>query len=347
MIRVSDLYASAGRFRLREMSLDLPAGAYGAIVGPTGAGKTLLLETIAGLQPLDSGAVFAHGENLSSAAPEERRLGYVPQDRALFPHMSVAKNIAFGLQDRAPDNNSRVSGLVLELGIAHLVDRRPSTLSGGEAQRVALARALAPDPPALLLDEPLTGLDPATRLEMISVLRSVHRSVGTTILHVTHEMEEALALADHLGVISEGRILQWGPLDSVYYHPVDESVARSVGVDNLLRGRVDREGRVCVAGFDLRVLEGLSPGSALVAIRAGDVLVMGAENGRGQLATVTSVSRRSRDLLLRLSARGVGEGEEPLLASITAAAGREIGVREGADVRVAVEAERVHVIRAG
>ncbi|MAE70991.1 MAG: molybdenum ABC transporter ATP-binding protein [Gemmatimonadetes bacterium] len=343
MIRVSDLRVSTGSFRLRGMSLDLPTGAYGAIVGPTGAGKTLLLEAIAGLQPMDSGAVFAHGEDLSSAPPEHRRLGYVPQDRALFPHMSVARNIAFGLDDRAPDNSSRVSNLVGELGIAHLVDRRPSTLSGGEAQRVALARALAPDPPALLLDEPLTGLDPATRLDMISVLRNVHRSMGTTILHVTHEMEEALALADHLGVIRGGRILQWGPLDSVYDHPMDESVARSVGVDNLLRAKVDRAGRMVAAGFDLRGPNGLSPGSALVAIRAGNVLVMSAESGRGQPARVSSVRRRSRDLLLRLLAPGEEDGEG-LLASISPAAAREIGVREGADVRVAVDTEGVHVI---
>ena len=342
MIRVSELSATAGAFRLRKMSLELPSGGYGAIVGPTGAGKTVLIEAIAGLQPVDSGSVEVDGRDLTRAAPEVRRFGYVPQDRALFPHMSVAQNIVFGLDRSPPDKWERMSDLVQLLGIGHLSERRPRTLSGGEAQRVALARALAPDPPALLLDEPLTGLDHDTRREMVGVLELIHQSTGATVLHVTHDLDEALALADHLGVIRGGQVLEWGSIDAVFGHPRDERVARSVGMDNLLDVQILGPGRMRVAGFEFPCLEGLSSGSARVAIRAGDVLITSSGDERGRPATVSAMRRRSRDILVRLSAHA--DAEMALLASCSPARARQLGLRVGGEVRVLIEPERIHLL---
>ncbi len=250
-LRLRDLSVDLKAFHLREIDLDIAVGEYVVVLGPTGAGKTVLLETIAGLLHPLQGCVSMDGQNITDIPPERRGIGFVYQDYALFPHLNVADNIAFGLKLRkdlgglrrllAPrviTAERRVEEISRLLSIDHLLHRRPKTLSGGEQQRVALARALVIEPQLLLLDEPLSALDPETRMSLQRELARVHRELGTTTLHVTHDFEEAVALGDRIAVVHQGRIVQVGTPEDIFRRPANEFVARFVGVRNVLAGTV-------------------------------------------------------------------------------------------------------------
>ncbi|MFN3762473.1 MAG: ABC transporter ATP-binding protein, partial [Anaerolineae bacterium] len=283
-LRVTDLWLDLGEFHLRGVHLEVIPGEYFVILGPTGAGKTVLLETIAGLHFPRRGHVFLNGEDVTHVPPERRSVGFVYQDYALFPHLSVAENIAFGLRLRGMGRKAiaaRVDELARRLSIHHLLQRRPETLSGGEAQRVALARALAMEPAILLLDEPLSALDPPTREELQRELARLHRELGTTTLHVTHDFEEAVALADRIAVMHQGQIVQVGSPEEVFRRPESEWVARFVGVRNVFRGEIlpgDGGYRWLVLegrgqpGMQLAVLTDLS-GSVHASIRPEDIVL--------------------------------------------------------------------------
>lgn len=197
MIDLEDGTLGAGDTRLQNISLAVPAGAYAVLLGPTGCGKTTLLETIAGLRPLHGGSLKINGHDMALRDPADRGIGYVPQDGALFPTMTVEQQLLFGLQIRkrpAAEQAHRLEDLAQQLSLTDLLKRRPHELSGGERQRVALGRALATKPPLLLLDEPLSSLDDDTREAMQQVLAEVHRNNSCTVLHVTHRKAEARAL---------------------------------------------------------------------------------------------------------------------------------------------------------
>ncbi len=209
MIRVSDLIIRSGDFSLENVSFEVPGGAHAALMGRTGSGKTSILETIAGLRSLASGRIELAGRDVTHLRPADRNIGYVPQDAALFSTMTVARQVGFALEVRGARQtaiDARVAELAALLGIGHLLARRPRGLSGGEAQRVSLGRALAHAPPVLLLDEPLSALDDQTRQEMFSLLRRVREKTGVTVLHVTHNAEEARALADIVLQIADGEL---------------------------------------------------------------------------------------------------------------------------------------------
>jgi molybdate/tungstate transport system ATP-binding protein len=200
-----------GKFALSDVSLQIPPGAYAVLMGRTGSGKSTILETIIGFRRPVSGRVLLGGVDVSGWNPALRGIGYVPQDGALFSRMTVRDHLAFALRIRRTPRieiDRRVSELARLLRIPHLLDRRPPRLSGGERQRVALGRALSFQPRILCLDEPLSALDDETRLEMINLLREVRRRTGVTTLHVTHNEAEAVALADTVFRITEGRILR-------------------------------------------------------------------------------------------------------------------------------------------
>ncbi|RKY03149.1 hypothetical protein DRP77_06765, partial [Candidatus Poribacteria bacterium] len=187
MIRVERLNAQAGEFRLKDIDLEIGKGEYFVLLGPTGAGKTFLIECICGLRRIESGRILINGRDVTHLEPAERNLGYVPQDYALFPTMTVFENIAFGLKVRRASNvEERVLKVAEMLRITHLLDRYPQGLSGGEKQRVALGRALVIEPDALLLDEPLSALDPATAETLCRELKRVQRETGVTTIHVCH-----------------------------------------------------------------------------------------------------------------------------------------------------------------
>lgn len=213
MIELRNVACTLGDFRLKDVSLSILSGEYAVLMGPTGRGKTTLLEVICGLRPVAHGHVLVNGTDVTGWAPADRQLGYVPQDLALFPNLNVREHLEFALRLRRhprPLIEQRTSELADLLGISHLLKRSVHGLSGGEAQRVALGRAIAFRPAVLLLDEPLSALDPDTRQGMHELLRTLKRSTGVTTLHVTHSVEEAAALADRTfrlrdGIITEER----------------------------------------------------------------------------------------------------------------------------------------------
>lgn len=209
MIAVSKLHVVAGSFELREISFALAAGEYGVLMGKTGSGKTTILEAISGLKPVAAGSIQLLDKEVARLKPAERGVGYVPQDRALFPCMSVRQHLSFALELRRWDRrtvNKRVEELAELLGIGKLVARNPHGLSGGEAQRVALGRALSFHPRVLLLDEPLSALDEDTRGDLCQLLKKIQRETHVTTLHVTHNLSEAKQLADRVFVLRQGAL---------------------------------------------------------------------------------------------------------------------------------------------
>lgn len=209
MIRIDDLCLQQGNFRLRALSLDIPDGGYGILMGPSGCGKTTVLECVAGLRPYRTGCITIGERPVDGLVPGARDIGYVPQDRALFPGLPVYRQLAFALEIRRlpPERIARrVEELAQLLGIEKLLDRMPSHLSGGEAQRVALGRALAAQPRALLLDEPLSNLDVTLHDDMCELLQHLHRETGVTVLHVTHHPAEAAQLGTVVFSMADGQI---------------------------------------------------------------------------------------------------------------------------------------------
>lgn len=211
MIKLDDIQLHQGEFKLTDLHLEVPSGAYAALMGKSGCGKTTVLEVICGLRPVISGKVFLGDREVTHLKPAERGVGYVPQDRALFPTLKVRHQLAFSLQLRKrplDEIANRVDELAQWLEIEHILDRMPDKLSGGESQRVALGRALASRPKLLCLDEPLSALDEALHDEMCSLLTKIHQDAGITILHVTHSRREAERLSEQLWRFQDGRISQ-------------------------------------------------------------------------------------------------------------------------------------------
>ncbi|HEY4957167.1 MAG TPA: sulfate ABC transporter ATP-binding protein [Caldimonas sp.] len=232
-----------------DLSLDIPAGELVALLGPSGSGKTTLLRIIAGLEVADSGSVLFHGEDATEADVRERRVGFVFQHYALFGHMTIFKNVAFGLRVRPkavrPSEaaiRAKVAELLALVQLDRLADRYPHQLSGGQRQRIALARALAVEPKVLLLDEPFGALDAKVRKELRRWLRRLHDEMHVTSVFVTHDQEEAMEVADRIVVMNEGRIVQDGPPDEVYDHPASPFVLQFLGDVNLFRGAAGRAG---------------------------------------------------------------------------------------------------------
>ncbi len=230
---------------VNNVSLEVADGEFFVLLGSSGSGKTTVLSTIAGLTEADHGRVLLHGRDVTNLPPQQRRIGFVFQNYALFQYMTVADNIEFGLSIRRvskAERRRRRDELLELVGLAGLGSRMPRQLSGGQQQRVALARALAHQPEALLLDEPLGALDAKIRVELRRTLRAIQRELGITTILVTHDQEEAFELADRLGVMNFGRLLEVGPPEELYLRPQTEFVATFLGTANLLVGRRARNG---------------------------------------------------------------------------------------------------------
>lgn len=222
-----------------NVSFVVPSGSTLAVLGPSGSGKSTLLRAIAGLEALATGTVTIGGEDQVAVPINERQLGMMFQDHALFPHLDVAGNVGFGLKMRGITGSSAVERVaeVLDLvGLGGFGSRDVHSLSGGEAQRVALARSLAPSPRVLLLDEPLGSLDRVLREDLVDELRALFARLSITVVHVTHDQQEAFALAEHVLIMSEGRVVQYGPPTDLWYRPVDAFVAEFLGHPNIWAG---------------------------------------------------------------------------------------------------------------
>ncbi|MGH2675920.1 MAG: ABC transporter ATP-binding protein, partial [Actinomycetota bacterium] len=241
------------------ISIDIPAGEFFSLLGPSGCGKTTTLRMIAGFERPDSGRIVLDGTDMAQTPPHRRPVNTVFQSYALFPHLNVRDNVAFGLRfQNVPKEEARSQvGKVLELvRLAGFEDRRPTQLSGGQQQRVALARAVILNPDVLLLDEPLGSLDAKLRKALQLELKAIQEEIGITFVYVTHDQEEALTMSDRLAVLSEGRVVQVGPPREVYEEPADAYVADFLGVSNLMEARGLGGGRVRVGDVELAANRG-------------------------------------------------------------------------------------------
>lgn len=344
MIRTENLSIDLGEFCLKSVTLEVAAGEYFVLLGPTGAGKTVLLECLAGLHRPDAGEVFLAGERVTDWPPEARGLGYVPQDYALFPHLNVWENLAYGLKERRLPRQeiaAQVQTAAQQMDIVGLLSRRPTTLSGGEQQRVALARAMLTRPRVLLLDEPLSALDETTRGELITVLRQLHRETGTTTIHVCHNFEEAFALADRIGILQAGHLRQVGPPTEIWRRPRTPWVARFVRAENVLEG----EGQGVDGRYAIAVGSRMIPTTTRVEGRVGlcfrpeDVCLTrpSTTEPNGLVGPIVEVEPRGALVRVTLD---VGW---PLVALLSRREFQALNATVGETVQAQIEAAAVHV----
>ncbi len=362
-VRLEQLQVKLGEFSLEGITLDVAASEYFVILGPTGAGKTVLLETIAGIHRPLRGRVLIDGVDVTDLPPEKRGIGFVYQDAMLFPHLNVFENIAFGLRlrSRRGDASSdrqireRVYAVSELLGITHLHHRKPERLSGGERQRVALARALVIAPRLLLLDEPLAALDPASRELLQRELAGLHRALNATVIHVTHDFEEAVALGARIAVIHQGKVLQIGPPEEIFRKPNSEFVARFVGVRNVFKGilrpAADGHKLLSVGGMEMAVVTGLT-GQVYGSLRPEDIIIS-REPFRSSVRNsfpgrVVSIADRGSIIYVTVCLSGGGGASDApphldLVCAITRRSLEEMALREGEEVYTAFKASAVHV----
>jgi iron(III) transport system ATP-binding protein len=331
---------------LQGISLSIGAGEFVCFLGPSGCGKTTLLRIIAGLERQNAGTVRMAGRDVSGLPPALRNYGIVFQSYALFPNLTVGRNVAYGLETRRMDAGviaRRVDELLALVGLARHRDKYPAQLSGGEQQRVALARALAPTPALLLLDEPLSALDARVRQALRHEIRGLQRRLGVTTIMVTHDQEEALAMADRIVVMNAGRIEQVGGPAEVYRRPLTPFVARFVGQMNFLSAVAStRGGWARVGDVELRHQPGFEArsGSAVtLAIRPEEIavgpLAVGVPNG----LTAHIASLQFLGPFTRLALAVEGDGGASLECDVAATAFTALGVGEGALVPISLAPE--------
>jgi len=241
MIRIEGLTILFDSFKIMDFNIQIEDKGFHFLLGPTGSGKTLILESIMGLRKTKGGKIWIDDREVQHLPPERRGISYVPQDLALFPHLRVKENILFGIRARELDMKvyeAYVQALVEIMKIDHLLERYPANLSGGEKKRVALLRALAPKPKLLLLDEPLSGLDPSIKVDIQQLLKNLHSSFHPTTLSVTHDFEEAYFLGDGMTIFIDGKVEQVGKRDDIFLRPKSIKVAQFLGSKNLYRAKV-------------------------------------------------------------------------------------------------------------
>ena len=315
MIEIRALSKHFGAFQaLSDVSLRVAKGELLALLGPSGSGKTTLLRILAGLESADSGSITCDGEDLTGVDPALRRIGFVFQSYALFAHMNVFDNVAFGLRvmprktrPSEAEIAKRVTRLLELVRIGQLAKRRPNEVSGGQRQRVALARALAIEPRILLLDEPFGALDAQVRKELRQWLRQLHDELHVTSVFVTHDQDEALAVADRVAVLTDGRVAQIGRPDEVYAHPASARVYEFLGESNAIPGRA-AAGQVAAAwgSFPAEVTAAL--GANVVAyVRPEDVELARMQGAGAIPLRVRVVQRSPRGARVSLSREGGGE----------------------------------------
>ncbi|HOP66100.1 MAG TPA: ATP-binding cassette domain-containing protein [Methanoregulaceae archaeon] len=350
MIEFEDVSLTLGDFSLHQVSLAIHDGDYYVIMGPSGAGKTIILETIAGLHVPESGRVLLDGKDMRSIPPENRNIGLVYQDYSLFPHMKVEKNIAFGMRMRKipqADIERQVRSLMKRFGIAHLAQRSPLTLSGGEQQRVAIARALAIEPGVLLLDEPLSALDPMTRELFVEELRTIHREQALTIVQVTHSTSEASELGTRMAMIMDGRLVQEDRVEHILRSPGTNRIARFIGYENIFDGVVrsceDGLSRVETDGVSVWAVSSAPVGQRVAFCIGADEISLYNEVMDGSALNVFpgAVTKITISGALALITIDIGI---MISAVLTRRSATEMGIEAGAKVFISFKASAVHVM---
>jgi putative spermidine/putrescine transport system ATP-binding protein len=323
---------------LQDVTLTVQRGEFIALLGPSGCGKSTALNCLAGLLPLSAGSIWLDSTRIDELRPEQRGFGMVFQNYALFPHMTVRRNIGFGLKMQRRPKPEIERKVTEALGIVRLetqADKHPGQLSGGQQQRVAIARAIVIEPPLVLMDEPLSNLDAKLRLEMRAEIRRIHDLVGSTTIYVTHDQEEALSLADRIVVMRDGLVRQVGTSQELYANPAHADVADFMGYRNLVRSRGSGAGgrvNVTIGGASLvaTAVEPVADGNVIVAIRPDELK---ATNDGPITLKVESAQYHGRDFYC--SGRAA-DGTELYFHSATK-------VARGDDVRLAVDPARVLV----
>ena len=345
MIQLRDLSVKLPGFTLKEINLTVEKGEFFTLLGPTGAGKTLILESISGMIPIHRGTITINGKDVSKMPPERRGVGIVYQDSALFPHLNVRKNIFFGL--RYHGKTVRQSGKALDaiiewFSLEHLLDRSVVNLSGGEKQRVAMARALAVDPSVLLLDEPLSALDPGFREEIRDILKTLHEETGITVLMVTHDFVEAHYRAQRTAVLNAGLIEQAGTVADVFYRPSTPFVARFVGMKNIFPAKFDKD-VAWVDDLQFTIPHSDNRFRKYVAIRPEDICVSRTNISKIATnifnATVMRIFNKGIFSDIRLDVSGT-----VFQAILPTSALYRMNFAEGETVCITFTPERVHVI---
>jgi len=351
MIAVENVSLTRGNFSLSRVSFVVPEDSYTVLMGPSGAGKTLLLETIAGFYPVSEGTVTIADKDITLQPPEKRGIGFVYQDYSLFPHLTVVENVSFSLKMTgipSDERTEKVHALLDQFGILTLAGRYPGTLSGGEKQRVALARALAMNPVALLLDEPFAALDPDTRSSCMEEVKFIQKEQGLTVLQVSHTREEAYLLADQVVIIDRGMILQTGPPSEVFSRPAHPTVASLAGFENVLEGTagaVEKGKTHLVIGKGIITADHAFPegNRYLVCIRATDITLTQPGIPRNDSETsldmlVISCTTIDQGFLLQI------DGPFPLTVMIPRRQSRSTGYHPGEQVTARIASEDVHLI---
>jgi len=269
-----------GTFSLKDVSLEVAEGEYFVLLGPTGVGKTVLLEVVMGFHSPDNGRVLLNDRDITDVEVDKRGIVYIPQNCPLFPHMNVFENVEFGLrmQRVSPASRKKAVEKMLEImGLEKMTEVMPATLSGGEKQKVVLARVLVTEPKVVLLDEPLTSIDAETSRSLRNELKRINHEFKVAFLHVTHDQIEAFSLADKIAIMMEGKIVQTGAPNEVLSNPIDEPVARFLGYENVLHVRLVKcEGdisEVSVAGIPIKLKGKLESNAATIAIRPEDLVI--------------------------------------------------------------------------
>ena len=356
MIALDGVFARVGDFTVEDVTFTVPQGAYGIVIGPTGAGKTTLVEAIAGLVPIMRGQLSLGGTDMTRAAPERRRLAIVYQHAYLFPHLTVRENVGYGAASPA------VTVEMLErFGLGEVAGRDVRVLSGGERQLVALARALARRPEVLLLDEPFAALDPRSRVAVRRELRTIFFERRFTALQVTHDFHEAGLLGDVGVVLDRGRVLQTGRPEDLFRHPASPVVADFLGAENVFAGQVqpirdaepdwrpspqaetvEHAVAFTTGGLTLYALGHVIPGASHAVIRADDISL-------ARTASSSSVRNQFRGRVMEMAPAGaitrvtVDVSGIPLVAAVTTRSAQELELAPGADVFVAFKATAVHL----
>lgn len=349
-LQIQNLLVQAGGFRVGPLTIQVPSGSYTVVLGPSGSGKSLFLETLAGHHAPADGRIVEGGVDITNCPPHKRPISLMHQGLHLFPHLTGYWNIAYGWRPD-PDHPDRdmcedIGSLCDQMGIFHLRDHFPRSFSGGEAQRVALARSIVTRPSVLLLDEPLAALDTSHARELIVLLKRIHAS-GLTILHVTHDYRECLALADRVAVLHEGALLQEGPVSTVFSQPNHPFLARLTGRTNAFFGQVEPTGGPVNGTFRVQcgaiplIVAGHAPeaGQGLVSFRPEDVVVSSSEINTSALnvfaGTVRDLVKNESGLELTINA-GLS-----ITAQLTERSVNDLDLHPGSAVQVAIKASAI------
>ena len=341
-ITVRDVNKRFGNFdALKQITLNVPEGELLALLGPSGSGKTTLLRVIAGLETPDTGVVHHSDADVTTRSAKDRNFGFVFQHYALFKHMTVFENVAFGLRVRKwknADVAKRVNELLDLVRLGNLGDRYPAQLSGGQRQRIALARALAARPAVLLLDEPFGALDARVRTELRQWLRRLHDEVPVTTIFVTHDQEEAFEVADRVVVMNAGKIEQQGSPHDVFEHPANEFVMDFLGQVNVFHARV-HEGKAFVGALEIDLPGSRSSGPAKVFVRPHELDIETEANGGSSLAGIVKHITPSGSVMRVLIS--VSDGGQELNVDLPPKRSAELNLKKGDAVFVAPRKARV------